>query len=195
MIKTVQFLRIPEIRLISAVTHVDERGSFCETWNQRTLVDAGIRARFVQDNHAVSVSAGTIRGLHYQTGEYAQGKLVRVLKGRIFDVAVDIRIGSSTFGHWVGVELDAASGQQLWVPRGFAHGYCTMEADTEVMYKVDQYYNPAAEAGIRWDDPDLAISWPEIAGQPILSPKDADLPSLALADLVSSAAARLESSG
>ena len=127
----------------------------------------------------MSVSSGTIRGLHYQRDPFAQGKLVRVLKGRIFDVAVDIRVGSATFGQWVGVELGSDDGRQIWIPRGFAHGYCTLEPLTEVLYKTDAYYNPAAEAGIRWNDPDIGIDWPRCSRTAILSPKDQTQPLIA----------------
>ena len=172
----IESLAIPAVKLITSTTHSDDRGSFCETWNQRELERAGIDCGFVQDNHAVSVAAGTIRGLHYQSGRYAQSKLVRVLRGRIFDVAVDLRRGSPSFGQWVGKELDARSGEQLWVPAGFAHGYCTLEPQTEVFYKVDNYYNAAAEGGIHWKDPNLGISWPSIEASPVVSSKDQALP-------------------
>lgn len=169
-------LAIQDIKLIATTSHVDDRGSFCETWNRRDLEHAGIGCDFVQDNHVVSHAAGTIRGLHCQTGLDAQGKLLRVTRGRIFDVAVDLRPDSATFGQWVGKKLDSDSGEQIWIPAGFAHGYCTLEPDTEVIYKVDNYYNPVAESGIRWDDPELGIQWPDLAVEPIVSPKDRVLP-------------------
>lgn len=190
MTLTIECLRIPEIRLITAVPHKDERGSFCETWNQRELAELGIDSQFVQDNHVISTARGTIRGLHYQAAPDAQGKLLRVLRGRIFDVAVDLRLGSRTFGQWVAAELDSTSGQQIWIPAGFAHGYCTLEPQTEVLYKVDAYYNPTAEGGVRWNDPDIGIDWPDVASTPILSPKDRILPTLA--DWLSNASADLD---
>ena len=172
-------LAIPDIKLITPKTHVDRRGSFRETWNQRDLERAGIFYTFVQDNHVVSDFAGTVRGLHFQSEPYAQGKLVRVARGRIFDVAVDLRPDSGTFGQWVGREIDGHGGEQLWIPPGFAHGYCTLEPRTEVIYKVDRYYNPFAEGGIRWDDPDLGIDWPNLDVRPVVSSKDRALPTFA----------------
>ncbi len=172
-------LAIPDIKLITSKAHIDRRGTFRETWNQRDLERAGIHCSFVQDNHVVSNSAGTVRGLHFQSPPYAQGKLVRITRGRIFDVAVDLRADSATFGQWVGREIDSDGGEQLWIPPGFAHGYCTLEPQTEVIYKVDRYYNPSAEGGIRWDDPDLAIDWPDLCSRPVVSPKDRSLPTFA----------------
>ena len=175
----VKNLDIPDVKLITSARHGDERGYFAETWNERDLIAAGLRCDFVQDNQAMSISTGTIRGLHFQTAPFAQGKLLRVLKGRIFDVAVDIRTGSETYGQWVGVELDSTGGQQIWIPQGFAHGYCTLESDTEVLYKADAYYNPGAEAGLRWDDPDIGIDWPRLESVPTISSKDQTLPAFA----------------
>ena len=176
---TTQSLAIPAVKLIASIRHTDERGSFCETWNRRDLEGTGIASDFVQDNHVASDAAGTIRGLHYQSVPYAQGKLLRVVRGRIFDVAVDLRSGSDTCGQWVGKELDCTTGEQIWIPPGFAHGYCTLEPRTAVIYKVDAYYHPAAEGGIRWDDPDLGIDWPALAADPVVSPKDQTLPAFA----------------
>jgi dTDP-4-dehydrorhamnose 3,5-epimerase len=138
---------------------------------------AGLSDPFVQDNQAYNARKGTVRGLHFQTAPHAQGKLVRVLKGAIYDVAVDVRPGSATYGRWVAAELTAAGGEQLFVPRGFAHGYCTLEDETELFYKVDGQYAPELEGGVAWDDPDLAIAWP-LAGAPVLSDKDRKLPRL-----------------
>lgn len=183
-------LAIPAVKLITSIQHTDERGSFCETWNRRDLQDTGIASDFVQDNHVVSHAVGTIRGLHYQSVPYAQGKLLRVVRGRIFDVAVDLRSGSDTCGQWVGKELDCRNGEQLWIPAGFAHGYCTLEPQTEVIYKVDAYYHPAAEGGIRWDDPDLGIAWPALPAEPVVSLKDQALP--AFADWLLDALGRLD---
>jgi dTDP-4-dehydrorhamnose 3,5-epimerase len=172
----IEDLAIPDVKLITTPTYRDGRGTFSETWNRRDLAAAAICRDFVQDNHAVSYEAGTIRGLHFQAAPYAQGKLIRVTRGRIYDVAVDIRPDSRTFGQWVGKELAAMTGEQLWVPAGFAHGYRTLEPQTEVIYKVDEYYTPAAECGIRWDDPHLDIDWPGGGLVNAISPKDRVLP-------------------
>ena len=157
----------------------DARGWFTETWNEDYFQKLGIKAVFCQDNQSVSSKAGTIRGLHFQRLPRAQAKLVRCLKGRIFDVAVDLRSESPTFKKWVGVELSADRGNQLFVPAGFAHAFLTLEDDCHVAYKVDSYYAPQADGGIRWDDPELAIDWPMAGIAPILSDKDAGLPFLA----------------
>jgi dTDP-4-dehydrorhamnose 3,5-epimerase len=193
MTTTTKSLAIPAVKLIASIRHTDERGSFCETWNRRDLEGTGIACDFVQDNHVASDAAGTIRGLHYQSVPFAQGKLLRVARGRIFDVAVDLRPGSDTLGQWVGKELDCRTGEQIWIPAGFAHGYCTLEPQTEVVYKVDAYYHPAAEGGIRWDDPDLGIDWPALAADPVVSPKDQALP--AFADWLLEAVDRLDQVG
>jgi dTDP-4-dehydrorhamnose 3,5-epimerase len=169
-------LAIPEVVLIETRTFADDRGSFSETWNRRAFRDAGIDAEFVQDNHAKSASAGTVRGLHYQAPPHAQGKLVRVARGAIFDVAVDIRKGSPTYGQWVGATLSAENTHQLWVPAGFAHAYATLEDDTEVIYKVTDFYAPECEGGALWNDPDLAIDWPVDTASALLSEKDLKLP-------------------
>jgi dTDP-4-dehydrorhamnose 3,5-epimerase len=157
----------------------DPRGSFSETYNRRVLAGIGIPDEFVQDNQSYSVLAGTIRGLHLQLDPHAQGKLVRVLRGRIVDVAVDLRPGSRTLHQHVAVELSASAGNQVWIPRGFAHGFCTLEPNTGVLYKVTSYYEPAADRSIRWNDPDLGIPWPVTAADAILSSKDQAAPSLA----------------
>lgn len=138
---------------------------------------AGVETDFIQDNQAFNARKGTLRGLHFQAAPHPQGKLVRVLAGAIFDVAVDIRPGSPTFGRWVGATLTAEQGEQLWVPRGFAHGYCTLTDDTMLFYKVDGQYAPETEGGLAWDDPDLSIAWP-LEGEPVLSDKDRTLPRL-----------------
>lgn len=166
------------VKLIVSKRFEDARGWFSETWSRRIFEAAGVDVDFVQDNHSYSRNAGTIRGLHFQSAPFAQAKLVRCVRGRIFDVAVDIRHDSPTFRKWVGAELSAENGHQLFVPRGFAHGFLTLEADTEVAYKVDAFYDAASDGGIRWDDPELAIEWPSQALAPTLSDKDARLPSL-----------------
>ncbi len=152
---------LPEVKLIVPNIFRDERGFFCETYNQRTLmVEAGIDAVFVQDNHSRSEQAGVVRGLHFQTDPSAQGKLVRVVAGAIFDVAVDIRSGSPTYGQHMSVILSADNFVQAWIPVGFAHGFCTLEAGTEVIYKVTAPYDAACDRGLAWDDPALKIQWP-----------------------------------
>jgi dTDP-4-dehydrorhamnose 3,5-epimerase len=170
-------LALPDVLLITPKRHGDARGWFAETWSRKAMSAAGVEADFVQDNQAFNARKGTLRGLHFQTAPHAQGKLVRVLKGAIFDVAVDIRPGSPTFGQWVGATLTAEAGEQIWVPRGFAHAYCTLTDDTELFYKVDGQYAPDCEGGIIWNDPDLAIDWP-LDGEPVLSDKDQKLPRL-----------------
>jgi dTDP-4-dehydrorhamnose 3,5-epimerase len=166
-------LSIPDVRLLTPRRFGDHRGWFAETWSRRTLDIA-----FCQDNMSLSAEVGTIRGLHFQKPPHAQAKLVMVLKGAILDVAVDIRRASPTFGQHVAVELSAAAGNQLLIPRGFAHGFCTLEPGTQVMYKVDDFYAPETDAGIFWADPDLAINWPVRVDQAHLSPKDLGLPRL-----------------
>ncbi len=156
----------------------DARGYFMEAfkdaWFREHIADIG----FVQDNQSLSRDVGTIRGLHYQTAPFAQGKLVRCLRGAIFDVAVDIRPGSATFGHWVGAELTPDNAQQLWVPAGFAHGFCTLAPDTEVFYKVTAPYSREHDKGLAFDDPDIAIDWPIGPAKAILSDKDRTQPAL-----------------
>lgn len=161
---------------------VDARGWFAETWNEDRCEKFGIKAQFCQDNQSASVRAGTIRGIHYQQVPHAQAKLVRCLKGRIFDVAVDLRRESPTFKKWVGVELSSERGNQLFIPSGFGHAFMTLENDCHVAYKVDAYYAPHADGGVRWDDPELAINWPMRGAAPILSDKDASLPFLSDSD-------------
>ena len=159
----------------------DDRGFFSETWNAASMAEAGLHYAFVQDNHSMSAAKGVLRGLHFQRPPAAQDKLVRVSKGSIFDVAVDIRRGSETFGKWVGVTLSAASWNQLLVPRGFAHGFVTLEENCEVQYKVTAPYSPEYEQSIRWDDPDIAIAWPIREGI-TLSAKDGAAPVLSEVD-------------
>lgn len=169
---------IPDVKLITPRIFRDERGFFSETWNAHALAEAGITAAFVQDNHAMSRDVGTLRGLHLQREPMAQDKLVRVARGAILDVAVDVRASSPTYGRFVAVELSARNWQQLWVPKGFAHGYCTLEPDTEVIYKVTALYAPDHEAGIAFDDPAIAIPWPVTRESAVLSEKDRALPPL-----------------
>ena len=164
-------LAIPDVLLITPARYADPRGFFSETWNERRYAELGIAGPFVQDNHCLSVQAGVVRGLHLQIAPSVQGKLVRVTRGAIWDVAVDIRHGSPSFGQHVGAELSAANWRQLWIPGGFLHGYCTLEPDTEVIYKVTADYDRAAERGVIWNDPDLAIGWP-VKDEALLSEKD-----------------------
>jgi dTDP-4-dehydrorhamnose 3,5-epimerase len=174
---TVQELALPGIKLITPKRFGDSRGFFSETYNARALTEAGIAAPFLQDNHSLSAERGTIRGLHFQAPPYAQDKLIRVTRGRAFDVAVDIRKGSPTYARHVAVELSAENWAQLFVPAGFVHGFCTLVEDTEVIYKVTGYYAPQSEMGLLWSDPDLGIAWPAFAGAQV-SAKDAGLPPL-----------------
>ncbi|AWK90180.1 dTDP-4-dehydrorhamnose 3,5-epimerase [Azospirillum thermophilum] len=167
-----------DVRLILPKRFGDARGYFVETWNERSYAGHGLERRWVQDNQSLSATPGTVRGLHYQLAPHAQTKLVRVLRGRILDVVVDIRRGSATFGQHVAVELSADGLEQLFVPVGFAHGFCTLEPDTIVAYKVDAFYSPECERAVRWNDPALGIRWPEGAGS-VVSGKDAVAPSLA----------------
>ncbi len=163
---------IPEVVRIRPKLIEDERGFFFESWNDRTYAQVGLEIRFVQDNHSRS-TAGCLRGLHYQI-ENAQGKLVRATLGEIFDVAVDLRRSSSTFGSWVGVTLSAANHEMLWVPPGFAHGFYVVSDAAEVLYKCTEFYSPNTERTLIWNDPDLAIDWPVKPGEPPkISPKDA----------------------
>ena len=163
---------IPDVKLVIPDRRGDARGFFSEVFRKDLLASAGVDAEFVQDNHSFSATMGTVRGLHFQTDPHAQGKLMRVARGAILDVAVDIRRGSPTYGRFVAVTLSAREWNQLWIPAGFAHGFCTIEPDTEVLYKVTSYYDPAHDFGLRWDDPAIGIPWPVDAGQAILSDKD-----------------------
>ena len=168
------------VQLIRPTRHGDSRGWFVEVYNREAFAKVGITCTFVQDNHSLSIPAYTLRGLHFQTPSRGQDKLVRCIRGRIFDVAVDIRKGSPTFGHWVGAELSADNGHQLFIPVGFAHGFVTLEDNCEVSYKCSDTYAPANDGGIRWDDPAIGIDWQMPAGTaPELSAKDAIQPLLA----------------
>ena len=174
----VEALGIVDVKLITPPRFSDPRGFFSETWNQARFAEAGIAGPFVQDNHAVSTEAGVLRGLHCQIGPNAQGKLVRCVKGAIYDVAVDARQGSPTFGRYVGAEISAENWTQIWVPVGFLHAYCTLTPETEVIYKVTAPWDPHAERGVIWNDPDLAVAWPAAEPDVILSDKDQALPRL-----------------
>ncbi|HML12198.1 MAG TPA: dTDP-4-dehydrorhamnose 3,5-epimerase [Xanthobacteraceae bacterium] len=171
-------LALPEIKLISAPRFCDQRGYFAETYVRRDFAAAGIPHEFVQDNESLSSAPGTVRGMHFQIPPFAQAKLVRVLTGRIFDACVDLRRSSPRYGRHATLELAADSGDQLFVPAGFAHGFCTLEPDTTVLYKVDTIYSAEHERGIAWSDPVLAIPWPVGAEAAVLSAKDAALPPL-----------------
>jgi len=162
--------KLPGLLLIEPKVFSDARGFFYESWNEREFERAGVRARFVQDNHSRS-ETGVLRGLHYQIRQ-PQGKLVRVTEGEIFDVAVDIRRSSSTFGKWEGARLSAQSKSMLWIPVGFAHGFCVISDFADVLYKTTDFYAQEHERSILWNDPELRIEWP-LSGPPVLSPKDA----------------------
>ena len=171
---------IPGLMLIRPKRFGDRRGFFAETYSARNFAQAGIQTVFVQDNHARSAEAGTVRGLHFQLPPFAQTKLVWVIRGRALDVVVDLRQGSPGFGRHAAIELSAEDGAQLLVPAGFAHGYCTLEPDTELYYKVDAFYSPAHDRGVLWNDPALGIDWPiPDPAQAILSDKDRCQPVLA----------------
>jgi dTDP-4-dehydrorhamnose 3,5-epimerase len=165
-------LAIPDVKLLTPKVFKDSRGLFAETWSRRALAGIGIAADFVQDNHSVSQAKGVVRGLHFQSPPKSQGKLVRVVRGAIFDVAVDIRHGSPTYGRHVTAVISAENWGQLWIPPGFAHGFATLQEDTEVIYKVTEDYAPDCDKGIAWDDADLAIAWPVDAASAVLSDKD-----------------------
>jgi dTDP-4-dehydrorhamnose 3,5-epimerase len=171
-------LALPEVKLVRAARINDRRGYFAETYVRRDFAAAGITQEFVQDNESHSRAAGTVRGLHFQIHPFAQAKLVRVLHGRIFDACVDLRRSSPRYGRHVAVELTAETGDQLFVPVGFAHGFCTLEPDTAVLYKVDAVYSAEHERGIDWSDPALEILWPVAKTAAVLTDKDAALPLL-----------------
>jgi len=156
----------------------DSRGFFSEAWNRRRMAEAGLDIEFVQDNHSLSAQPNTVRGLHYQSPPHAQAKLVRCGRGRLFDVAVDIRRGSPTFGRWFGLELSFENGRQMLIPEGFLHGFVTREPDTEILYKCSDYYAPGCEGAVRFDDPDIGIDWGLEGAAPVLSDKDAAAPAL-----------------
>jgi dTDP-4-dehydrorhamnose 3,5-epimerase len=178
----IEKLEIPEVLLITPPKFGDSRGFFSETWSAAKLASQGFNQNFVQDNHSLSAQAGTVRGLHCQLAPSVQGKLVRVIKGAIWDVAVDIRRGSPSYGKHVAAVLSAENWAQLWIPGGFLHGFCTLEPDTEVIYKVTADYDRASERAVIWNDPDLALPWPAKPEDVLLSDKDKILPRLADCD-------------
>lgn len=172
---TFEPLAIPDVVLVRPTRYADERGFFQESYRESAFVDAGIRAPFVQDNLARS-TRGVLRGLHYQIPPAAQGKLVSVVSGSVFDVAVDLRVGAASYGRWVGVTLDADAGAQLWVPPGFAHGYLVLSEVADVAYKVTAEYRPDLDRGVLWNDPSIGVEWPVDA--PVVSAKDQRQPTL-----------------
>lgn len=170
-------LAIPDVLILKPAKHGDHRGFFSETYNKQAFAEAGIDADFVQDNHSLSGEAGTVRGLHFQVPPKAQAKLLRVVRGAVFDVAVDLRWGSPTYGRHVSAVVSAAAWNQIFIPVGFAHGFCTLEPGSEVLYKVNEFYAPEAEQGLLWNDPELGIDWPDDAGA-VLSERDRGWPPL-----------------
>lgn len=170
---------LPGVVIVTPRVFSDARGRFSEAWNRRAFEAAGIDAAFVQDNQSISAPAGTVRGLHYQSAPHAQDKLVRVGHGAIFDVAVDVRVGSPTYGAWVGVELSEQNGRQLFVPKGFLHGFVTLVPETLVLYKASDYYAPDCDGAVHFADPDIGIDWGIDAGAARLSDKDAAAPRFA----------------
>ncbi|AYE88277.1 dTDP-4-dehydrorhamnose 3,5-epimerase [Sulfitobacter sp. D7] len=169
---------LPGVLILTPTRHGDARGFFSESWNAQTMAAAGLDYEFVQDNHSLSETVGTLRGLHFQTPPHAQTKLVRCGRGALFDVAVDIRHGSPSFGRWVGVDLSFENGRQLLIPAGFLHGFVTREPMTEIVYKCSDTYAADCDAAVRWDDPDISIDWGLGDRTPILSNKDAKAPPL-----------------
>jgi len=163
---------LPGLLVLTPRRFGDARGFFCESWNRQRMEEAGIELDFVQDNQSLSAAPNTVRGLHFQAPPHAQDKLVRCGRGALFDVAVDIRRGSPTYGHWFGTELSAGNGRQLLVPKGFLHGFATRAAETEILYKCTDYYAPECDGAVRFDDPALGIDW-GLSGDPVLSDKDA----------------------
>lgn len=170
--------KLPGVFVLTPQRHGDARGFFSESWNAQRMAKAGLDYNFVQDNHSLSMAEGTLRGLHYQAPPFAQAKLVRCGRGAFFDVAVDIRRGSPTFGQWVGVDLSFENGKQLMIPAGFLHGFVTRAPETEIIYKCSDFYNAEADGAVRWDDPDIGIDW-GLTAAAILSEKDQKAPLLA----------------
>jgi dTDP-4-dehydrorhamnose 3,5-epimerase len=174
----VRRLDIPDVLAITPARHGDARGYFSETYNQRSFAEHGIATRFVQDNHSLSARKGTVRGLHFQTPPHPQAKLVRAVSGSIYDVAVDLRRGSPTYGRVAGAVLSAENGVQLYIPVGFAHGFCTLEDGTEVVYKVSDFYSREHDAALFWGDPEIGVPWPVDEASAHVSEKDAAAPRL-----------------
>jgi dTDP-4-dehydrorhamnose 3,5-epimerase len=174
----IRTLNIAQVKLVVPKIHRDTRGFLSETYSRRDFGAAGIAADFVQDNHSLSADVGTLRGLHFQAPPHAQGKLVRVTKGSVYDVAVDVRVGSPTFGQHVGAVLSAENWTQMWIPAGFAHGFCTLEPNTEVIYKATDYYAPECDRGLKWNDDTLGIEWPVDNDKVRLSERDRGHPAL-----------------
>ncbi|MCH2094012.1 MAG: dTDP-4-dehydrorhamnose 3,5-epimerase [Rhodobacteraceae bacterium] len=174
----IEATKIDAVKILTPKRFGDERGFFSESWNRKVLEQAGLVFDWCQDNHSLSAKVGTVRGLHFQSPPHAQDKLVRCGKGRLFDVAVDIRKGSPTYGQWVGEELSFENGKQLLIPAGFLHGFVTREPDTEIIYKCSDYYAPDCDGAIRYDCPGIAIDWMLDGLEPVLSEKDAAAPSI-----------------
>jgi dTDP-4-dehydrorhamnose 3,5-epimerase len=172
----VEKTRLPGVLILTPRRFGDDRGWFSEVWNQQTLAEHGIHTEFVQDNHSMSRDVGTVRGLHYQSPPHAQAKLVRCGRGVVFDVAVDVRQDSPTYGQWTGVELSAENGRQLFIPDGFLHGFATRAPNSEILYKCSDYYAPDCDGAVRFDDPDLDIDWGIEPEKAILSDKDKNAP-------------------
>ena len=176
MLLTVNPMAIPDVKLITPKRFGDDRGFFSETYNRARFAEAGIDIDFIQDNHSSSSLVGTVRGLHYQSPPFAQTKLVRVLRGEIIDIAVDVRKGSPTFGKSVRAKLSAENGMQILVPKGFLHGFATLVPNTEIAYKVDNYYSAECDGSVAWNDPDLDLDWGIDTSAAIVSEKDAFAP-------------------
>ena len=174
----VEQTKIPGLLILTPRRFGDSRGFFSESWNKRQMAEQGLEYDFVQDNHSVSAQVGTVRGLHFQAPPHAQAKLVRCGRGRLFDVAVDIRKGSPTYGNWFGIELSFDNGKQLMIPAGFLHGFVTREPDTEIIYKCTDYYAPESDGAVRFDDPDIDIDWDMGDVSAVLSDKDTAAPML-----------------
>lgn len=179
IIMEIEHTHLQGVVILTPARHGDARGFFSESWNKARMDSAGLTYDFVQDNHSLSKAVGTVRGLHYQRLPHAQAKLVRCGQGALFDVAVDIRIGSPTYGQWIGVELTAQNGKQLLIPAGFLHGFSTRAPDTEIIYKCTDYYAPECDGAVRYDDPAIGIDWGLGTDAPLLSDKDASAPLLA----------------
>ena len=175
----IEMLRISAVKVLIPKMYTDHRGFFSEVYSRRTLAEAGVEVEFVQDNHSLSAEKGTVRGLHFQTPPFAQDKLLRVVRGSVFDVAVDLRRNSCTYGRHVSVVLSAEAWNQLLIPVGFAHGFMTLEPNTEVIYKVSEYYVSAHDKGLLWNDPALGIQWPVPEDEAVVSDKDRAQPKFA----------------